>query len=282
MKTVLIPNNNEQSREAAERIVSRLHDCGCRVVMPTRLSREYSGLAEFLPDDECFRDASLCIVIGGDGAVLHSAKSAALHGVPVLAVHTGRVGFLTTPEEAIPPELSDAAASMRTEKRSMLDVKVLDANGRECFSDTALNEAVISRGEISRIIELALSVDGCLVNNIRGDGAIISTPTGSTAYSMSAGGPIVSPEVAAILVTPICPYTLAARSVVFPDSAEVSAEVFGLGDRVAMLTVDGDSSFSLQDGMRVVVRRSEKSLELLVSDEASFNEKMKTKLFGIK
>lgn len=225
--------------------------------------------------------SDLCVVIGGDGAVLHSGKLAALCGVPVLALNTGRVGFLTSPEAPEKLSASDLLRSSRREKRALIEVCVADAAGAVTYSDHALNEAVISRGEISRIIDIQLSVDGTEIYTVRGDGVIIATPTGSTAYAMSAGGPIVAPEVSSVIVTPICPYTLTARSVVLPDTAEVSARVFGLGDRVAMLTVDGGAPVSLPEGARVSLRCSQKSLELLTADEASFYEKIKTKLFGI-
>ena len=220
-------------------------------------------------------------MIGGDGAVLHSGKLAALCGVPVLALNTGRVGFLTSPEAADVLAADEILKRSRREKRALLEVCVTDPDGAVTFSDYALNEAVISRGEISRIIDIELSVDGTEIYTVRGDGVIIATPTGSTAYAMSAGGPIVAPEVSSVIVTPICPYTLTARSVVLPDTAEVSARVFGLGDRVAMLTVDGGTPVSLQEGARVSLRRSDRSLELLTANEASFYEKIKTKLFGI-
>lgn len=280
MKILLVPNSNEKSEELAARMIGMLTSRGDKVIMFPRFEEKFSE-AEILSEEECFSSADMCIVLGGDGAVLHAGKSAALYGVPVLAVNTGRVGFLTALEEFESEKICDAAKSMRVEKRTMLEVNVIDKNGAVIFSDIALNEAVISRGEISRIIEIALSVNGKEINSVRGDGLIIATPTGSTAYSMSAGGPILSPEVAAMTVTPICPYTLASRSVVLPDDAEISARVFGLGDSTAMLTVDGNVPYSLEEGMRVVVKRSDKSLNLLMTDGATFYEKIKTKLFGM-
>ena len=281
MKIVLIPNSNDKSEEIAYKFIKVFTASGDKVVMPLQFGEKFSSDAEILEQEACFTDADICIVLGGDGAVLHAGKTAALHSVPVLAVNTGRVGFLAALEGCDAECIYEKLGSVRSEKRTMLEVKVLDADGKVCFSDFALNEAVISRGEISRIIEIALSVNGKEINSVRGDGLVISTPTGSTAYSMSAGGPIVSPEVSAITVTPICPYTLASRAMVLSDSAEISAYVFGLGERTAMLTVDGDAPYSLQEGMRVSVRRAEITMELLMSDEASFYGKIKTKLFGM-
>lgn len=267
MKTLIIANSNERSREAAARVRELFAAAGDEVMIAPRWP------------DGC--SAELCVAVGGDGTVLHAGKEAALRGVPVFALNTGRVGFLTAQDA--PAELSAAQllASSRREERRLLEVEVAYADGertRPCF---ALNEAVVSRGEISRIIDIEVAVNGKEIYTVRGDGVIIATPTGSTAYSMSAGGPIVAPEVSSVIVTPICPYTLAARSLVLPDNAEVSAKVAGLGERVAMLTVDGGAPVTLRDGARVVIRSSGRSLELLTPDGASFYEKIKTKLFGL-
>ena len=267
MKTLIFSNDNERSRLAAERVRGLFAAAGDEAAVA---SDALSGIS-----------ADLCVVVGGDGAVLHAGKQAALSGVPVLALNTGRVGFLTAQEAPAAISVAELLASARREKRRLLEVRTVAADGTGLGSCFALNEAVISRGEISRIIDIEVAVDGREIYTVRGDGVIIATPTGSTAYSMSAGGPIVAPEVSSVIVTPICPYTLAARSLVLPDTAEVSARAFGLGERVAMLTVDGGAPVSLQEGARVLLRRSEKCLELLIPDEASFYEKIKTKLFGL-
>ncbi len=266
MKALIVCNNNERSRLAADRARKLFLASGDEAVVTEK------GLSE---------NADLCVVVGGDGAVLHAGKEAALRGMPVLALNTGRVGFLTAPEAPREASVSGLLRNARREKRRLLEVRTFGADGGELRSGFALNEAVVSRGGISRIIDIEIAVDDRGIYTVRGDGVIIATPTGSTAYSMSAGGPIVAPEVSSIIVTPVCPYTLTARSVVLPDTAEVSAKVVGLGDREATLTVDGGAPVSLQEGERVVLRRSDTFLELLTPDEATFYEKIKTKLFGL-
>lgn len=174
MKALLIPNDNEQSRSVAARIAENLRARGHKVLMPSRCADERFAAVDVLSEDGCFSEAELCIVVGGDGAVLHAGKKAALHEIPVLAVNTGRVGFLTAHEKTLPDDISLAAGIMRREKRSMLDITVTDESGNVRFSDVALNEAVISRGEISRIIDIELLVDGQKINVVRGDGMIIS------------------------------------------------------------------------------------------------------------
>ena len=266
MRAIIVSNNNERSHLAAERVRDLFLAAGDEAAVT---SGGFAG-----------DGADICVVVGGDGAVLHVGKEAALKGVPVLALNTGRVGFLTTQETPSVLSASALLESSHRERRMLLEVEVVGADGSVLGSGFALNEAVVSRGGISRIIDIEVAVDGRGIYTVRGDGVIIATPTGSTAYSMSAGGPIVAPEVSSVIVTPVCPYTLTARSVVLPDSAEVSARVVGLDEREAMLTVDGAVPVSLREGDSVVVRRSEKYLELLTPDEATFYEKIKTKLFG--
>lgn len=280
MKILLIPNDNQKSKEVALRLIKIFTSHSDAILMPDSFSDRFEGEAEFLSEEACFENADICVVLGGDGAVLHAGKNAALYDVPVIAVNTGRVGFLAALEGCDADGIYEAINESRGEKRTMLEVKVVSSDGKEIFSDIALNEAVISRGEISRIIEIALSVNGKEINSVRGDGVVIATPTGSTAYSMSAGGPILSPEVSAMTVTPICPYTLAARATVLPDDAEISASLSGLGDSSAILTVDGNSPYSLEEDVKVIFRRSEKTLTLLMAEDA-FYEKIKTKLFGV-
>ncbi len=266
MKALIVCNNNERSRLAADRARELFLASGDEAVVTEK------GPSE---------NADLCVVVGGDGTVLHAGKEAALRGIPVLALNTGRVGFLTVPEKREAVGVSQLLRNAHRERRMLLEFGVFGADGGLLSSGFALNEAVVSRGGISRIIDIEVAVDGCEIYTVRGDGVIIATPTGSTAYSMSAGGPIVAPEVSSVIVTPVCPYTLTARSVVLPDTAEISAKVVGLGDREATLTVDGDAPVPLQDGDRVVLRCSDKYLELLAPDETAFYEKIKTKLFGL-
>lgn len=282
MNVTLIANMNNGSDSIVRRVVEALRKLGASVIMPDGYAPRFADCgAVFRPKEQIWEKSIICVVVGGDGTVLHAGKSAALYGVPVLAVNTGRVGFLTGIEPNDIEKLSDALnGGFRTEKRMLLDVCVTDESGARLFSDLAVNEAVISRGGISRIIDISLFVNGSRINELRGDGIVFSTPTGSTAYSMSAGGPIVAPSVSSVIVTPICPYTLASRPVVFPADSELSAEVRGLGEREAMLTVDGNLPFSLAEGMHVTVVRSEPELSLLMPGDTVFYDKIRTKLFG--
>ena len=211
MKIVLSPNpyrdKGLKTAQNAERVLRQagVETCMC---FPFELEREHVEVPahlEFLPEEEAFRNADLLVCFGGDGTILHAAKDAQRHGIPALGVNLGSVGFMAELEsdqlsllERLPQ------GKYRTEERMMLDVSVR-REGRTIYRDLALNDAVITKGAVARIIDLEVKADGVSVGRFAGDGVIVSTPTGSTAYAMSAGGPIVEPTVENILVTPICP-----------------------------------------------------------------------------
>ena len=165
--------------------------------------------------------ADLLVCFGGDGTILHAARDATLHGVPILGVNMGSVGFMAELERSELPLLAPLAHGMYTiEERMMLDVKVL--RGEKVVSqDMALNDAVISKGSMARVAEMEVFADRVKVTGITGDGVIVATPTGSTAYSMSAGGPIVEPTSKSIVVTPVCAHQLTARAMVLADRKSV-------------------------------------------------------------
>ena len=190
---------------------------GDRLDLPRNLSLHQ--LEEELPR------ADLLVCFGGDGTILHAARDATLHGVPILGVNMGSVGFMAELERT---ELSLlvplAQGHFVTEERMMLDVRVLRGS-REISRDLALNDAVISKGSMARVAEVEVMADHMKVSTIMGDGVIVSTPTGSTAYSMSAGGPIVEPTSQCIIITPVCAHQLAARAMVLDSGRVVTAQI---------------------------------------------------------
>lgn len=239
------------------------------------------------------------IVLGGDGAVLLAARAAAPHRTPVLAVDLGRLGFLSAVR---PDELADAfdlllRDGFEIEERMMLDAQVLrdEENGRNgdakkvsrripIGGGIGLNDAVVAKSAIARILKLSIYVEGDLVAETRADGLIISTPTGSTAYALSAGGPIVHPAVPLLLICPICPHSLAQRPfIVGPDEVvEVRADWEGdevaPGELEAMLTIDGQVGVILQPGDMVRVRRSEHKARLLRRPSEIFYDRLRQKM----
>lgn len=223
------------------------------------------------------RGADLIICFGGDGTILHVAKEAARHRIPVLGVNMGSVGFMAELESGDLHLLSRLArGECRLEQRMMIDIQVM-REGRRVYRNIALNDAVITKGAVARIIELSVYSSGALISCFSGDGVIISTPTGSTAYSMSAGGPIVEPGAENILVTPICAHTLAAKSFVLSQDRLVKAEVGTLMHKTAHLSVDGGRAFRLHSGDEVLIRKSDKHTTLVCLTDNSFYEVVKRK-----
>lgn len=203
----------------------------------------------------------LAIVLGGDGTLLSLARSLP-EPVPILGVNLGRLGFLTelSRDELYPSLVKVLAGRYQLETRSMLDVE-LRRNGAESARYRVLNDAVIAKSAMARIVQLALRVDGFLVGHYRSDGLIVSTPTGSTAYNLSAGGPILSPRLPVAVVTPICPHTLSLRPLVVPDDAEIEVTLETPREEV-FLTLDGQEGAGL--GYRDTVRLTRSGAQVLL------------------
>ncbi len=268
------------------RVADRLTGRVDRILIPMaykeRLMRNRSHRKEFdyQSPEVIYAEAELAIVLGGDGAMLDAARRAAPAGIPILGINLGRVGYMSElePDEL---ELLDKVldGQYRTEERTMLRAEVRSANGQSKFSAFALNEAAIANGSTARIVDLRLSDGDALIDTYRADGLVIATPTGSTAYSLSAGGPIVDPKLACFCVTPICPHSLLARPLVFPDTAELRVQNVCTREKVLHLTLDGRATFDLYYGDTVVVTRSELKVKLLRVKEESFYSKIHMKKF---
>ena len=225
--------------------------------------------------------ADLLICFGGDGTILHAARDATLHGVPILGVNLGSVGFMAELERSELPLLAPLAHGMYTiEERMMLDVKVLRGE-RLISQDTALNDAVISKGSMARVAEMEVLADRVKVTTITGDGVIVATPTGSTAYSMSAGGPIVEPTSSCILVTPVCAHQLTARAMVLAPERIVTVQLPRGNRKYLYLSIDGGKAVRLTGGDRVEIRRSDRPTRLVRLADRSFYQVINQKLGGL-
>ena len=231
--------------------------------------------------DKELATADLLVCFGGDGTILHAARDAALHGVPILGVNMGSVGFMAELERSELPLLAPLAHGMYSiEDRMMLDVKVL--RGEKLISqDTALNDAVISKGSVARVAEMEVLADSVKVTAITGDGVIVATPTGSTAYSMSAGGPIVEPTSRSIIVTPVCAHQLAARAMVLAPERVVTVQLPKWNRKYLYLSVDGGKAVRLTGGDRVEIRRSDRTTQLVRLADRSFYQIINQKLGGL-
>ena len=207
-----------------------------------------------MPMEAVLPDARLIVTFGGDGTILHAARMAVGRRIPILGVNLGTKGMMAELERMELPKLLDAARGYyKPMERMMLDVKLV-RNDQVVYADCALNDAVISG--VIRVIHLTAFGDGRRISEFSGDGIIVATPTGSTAYSMSAGGPLVEPAAANIILTPVCAHNLAARSFVLAPDRHVAVRLGNLNRKRAVMSVDGGESVELQSGDELHVRRS--------------------------
>jgi NAD+ kinase len=247
--------------ELARTLSERLRARGVAVLVEPeidgRLGTEVAGKAAMV------RRADLIVSLGGDGTLLGVARLTATAALPVLGVNLGALGFLTevTTEEALPAIERVFAGEFRLDHRTTLAVRVL-RGGEEVASSQVLNDAVINKSALARILDLTASVDGEYLCVYKADGLIVATPTGSTAYSLSAGGPVVEPSVGVILLAPICPHMLTQRPLVLSDSAVVRVELQAR-DREVLLTLDGQEGVPLVTGDVIEVRKSPHGVALV-------------------
>jgi NAD+ kinase len=228
---------------------------------------------------EVAEKVDLMIVLGGDGTLLAVARTIGSRPVPILGVNLGTLGFLaeTSSDELFEALEEVLAGSYRVEPRMRLDIEV-ERNG-ECIGRfLALNDAVLARTALSRMVDLDVRADGAAVATYHADGLIVSTPTGSSAYSLSAGGPLLLPGVEAIVITPICPHTLAQRPLVLPQSCKLEIQQRDARDGEVQLTVDGQVGSEICEGDRVSIRRSDHPTHLLVAPGRSRFDVMRAKL----
>ena len=288
MKVALITNYNiGEKSSAAMAVAERLQAHHCRIAVPLtykdRIERMYRRRPNLVFDTlaNIYASADLIVVLGGDGSIMDAARNAAARGTPVLGINMGRVGYLAELEMNELDLLDKVMEGQYTlDMRTMLSAEVISSTGKETKTAFALNDAVISNGSIARIIDLQLSEGGVPINTYRADGLIISTPTGSTAYSMSAGGPIADPRISCFCVTPICPHMSPARSILFPDSAVIEVKNICRREKVLYLTLDGRSNFELMRNDVVRITKSELTTAIVRVKERSFYDKLRQRNNG--
>ncbi len=280
MNIAIIPNSSkDKAIEYAVKITESLSDYDCRFSVPAEFRDTVkSEKAEYFPNHfSTVENSDLVIAIGGDGTIIHVAKHAAVLKKPVLGVNCGRVGFVANLE---PTELSLLSKlfdkSYTIDDRMLLEVTI-DHDGK---TETlyALNDVTISKGSVSRMVELNVHLNGELINSYRADGLIFSTPTGSTAYSLSAGGPVIEPHMKCILLTPICPHSLFSRSVLFSDDSEVTIYPHENCDEDIFATVDGIHSFRIDKNDSVTVRKAELTANFIKLNNKNFYRILNDKL----
>ncbi|MEE1017563.1 MAG: NAD(+)/NADH kinase [Ruminococcus sp.] len=280
MKIAIIVNLSKPKAVAcAESICNLLYDNGARLCALKECADylEFEQIEYFDNIDALFGCCDIAVTVGGDGTIIHAAKYAACADKPLIGVNVGRLGF------AADLDVEDIGALKRllsgdyvTENRILLDIEVQSKGPSKHY--LAVNDAVVAHGQLSKIVDLSLCLNGEEISKYRADGILFSTPTGSTAYSLSAGGPIISPQMDCILMTPVCPHSLFSRSVLFDGESTLSVSAKIPEGCSCLLTVDGEVNINIAEGDRVIVRKSGRSLKLISINKLNFYRKLNQKL----
>lgn len=276
MKQIILTPNpyRDKNFQTVRTAMKVLKDAGmeAKLCLPFEVDRSYELPKDlrFYKLDRELQNAELVICFGGDGTILHMAKAATRRNVPILGVNIGTMGFMAELESTELDQLARLANDDFTlDKRMMLDV-VVQRDRDIIFHDIGLNDVVITKGAIARIAHLAVKCDGVEAMQCGGDGVIVATPTGSTAYSLSAGGPIVEPEASNILITPICAHDVMSRCIVASDTRVITVELVHNARRNAYLSVDGGKALRLNLGDVVTIRKSKLETKLVRLKDRSF------------
>ena len=276
MQGYIIPNLGKANSRACTFAVARVMEkCGITAVMPEAMQREFPIRSVlFQPKEQGLKNSDFIIAIGGDGTILHIAQDAVRYDVPVLGINAGRVGFLATIEREETELIAKiASGDYQIENRMLIEASVGTEN---CW---AVNDIVLTRGEYSRIVDIDILCDGNPLYSLRGDGVILATPTGSTAYAMSAGGPVVDPSIQSISLSPICPYSLFSRTIVFaPERKLTLCAKHVNNDSDLILSADGSLGIKVPIGRDIQVQRSQKVFRLIRFAGKGFYEVLNQKL----
>ncbi len=287
MKNIaLITNFNiHEKANAALRVAEELLRYDIGILIPSvnkdkifRMRRNHKEYV-YLSLEEVYEKADCVVVLGGDGSILDAARRTAPLKKDLLGINLGHLGYMAELDMAKLDLLARVVAGDYTiDERAMLSVEVYNQNGGRKAESFALNDAVISNGSVARIVDLELYESGELVSPFRADGLIVATPTGSTAYSMSAGGPITDPHLPCLCVTPVCPHSLTARPILFRDDAVLEVKNTCQREKMLYLTVDGRISFELYRGDTVRITRSPMTTRLIRLHGGGFYAKLQEKM----
>ena len=279
MKIILMPNlYRDKQFKYATRAREILEESGAtvRLCLPFDVDRDFDAPAGMRFDDlktEVRGGADMLVCFGGDGTILHASKLVTANHLPILGVNIGTMGFIAELEAGELELLRKLPKKEYTlEPRTMLDVTVTGASGQHLLHETALNDAVITKGAIARVVQMSVHCDGVEAVNFSGDGVILCTPTGSTAYSLSAGGPIIEPAAKDFLITPICAHAMQAKSVVVAPKRVIDVYMGKVGRHNAFLSVDGGRALRLVMGDKITVRVSDKVTRLVRLKNTNFFE----------
>ena len=280
LKSVAIfaKRHDPRCQGVADDLINWLEENKCLPLVESHLAR-LIGYSRVLTDEEIREQAELVVVLGGDGTLISVARLFSGKTVPIVGVNLGSLGFLTevTVEELYPLLERCLKGEPRVSERMMLEVTV-SREDQEIEKCHVLNDMVINKGALARIVDLETKVNRHFLTTYKADGLIVSTPTGSTGYSMSAGGPIIHPLMSCIVITPICPHTLTNRPIVVTDESVISITIASSFDEKVYLTLDGQVGFKLMQGDTIEVRKALKTTALVMSKERDYFEVLRTKL----
>ena len=271
--------NIEEIESITRQALAVLKETDCKVYLSNDFKSVIDDIhSDFLPENEIMKACDVAIVIGGDGSTMKAAKNAAIHGKPTLGINAGRLGFLSGIEKNELQLLKKIAeGDYRADERIMLKAEITE-NGSVTDTFHCLNDAVLSRGDLARLIDINITSDGRDLMNVRADGVIISTPTGSTAYSLAAGGPILSPDLNCFVITSICPHSIMDRSTVVNSSDRLTVDVSSDVNNNSFLTCDGEPPIRLSENSKVVVSLSPYKARLIKLKPDNFYEVLKKKI----
>jgi NAD+ kinase len=295
----VVKYNQPQATEFAAQVVAFMLNKGIRVYLSNESSDVVDGLMRALSEvTETDREkikvidkarltsmADMIIVLGGDGTFLGIARLMRTRSIPIVGINMGQLGFLTEIRKEEAFEVLHQILDEKTwtiSERPLLEV-TLQRKRKIIFKGPVVNDAVISKGAIARIIGIDLAIDGQFLSSVRADGVIVATPTGSTAYSLAAGGPILDPKLKALVISPICPHSLTQRPIVIPDSSQIEMRLMHRPGHV-LLTLDGQDAVDMDENDVVKIRRFRKhSLQLISSPERDYFKLLREKFqFGIR
>ena len=266
MIAAVLPNETrEKAVGVTKRLLPALESAGIGYLLPIALKDLFPELppAAFAGEEALFRTCDVVTPVGGDGSVIRAAKRAALHGKPVLGVNAGHLAYLCSLDGENLSDLKKlAAGDYKLQRRLLLRAEVY-SNGKKTREHLAVNDVVFCRGREIGLVSLNITADGKPIRAFLADGAIFATPTGSTAYSMSAGGPIVEPTLEALLLTPVCPHSLALRPYLFSPDTRFTVSGTAKGGGEVCFSCDGEETLTLQAGDEVVIERSEKNVNFV-------------------
>ncbi|TCT16928.1 NAD+ kinase [Natranaerovirga pectinivora] len=280
---ILTNRSKDPDFEMTKLIAKWLEDNNKTVVLTTELLESSEDNKVNMADEALYKVMDCAIILGGDGTIIHSARKLAVHEVPIVGVNLGTVGFLAEVEKKDALNVLEKILSEEyvIENRMMLSTSIISSNGNMINAGIGLNDVVVTRGGFSRIIELSVYVNGQLIDIYYADGMIVSTPTGSTAYSLSAGGPILNPATEMMVITPICPHSLTARSIVVSGEDEVWVKVEDIRNKEdgdVLVTIDGQIGYKLNKNDKIVIKNAAHKTKLVKLKDNNFYTLLRKKI----